>query len=209
MQYRCVNETLSSVFREKGSKFLTFIVPVSSEVAVQSELKALRSRFPDATHHCYAWRLNPDNLIEFSQDDGEPSGSAGLPILNRLRSHQLIDVLAVVVRYYGGTNLGKGGLIKAYGYGVDLSMEGASTSVLTPYILVELDYPYEHSRLIDHIIDTHGVVRGEMSYTDKVTGVVYCPENEYDNVTLRLDEMTWSGVLHKQIQRVFRSEDLP
>jgi uncharacterized YigZ family protein len=102
------------VYKEKGSRFLAFAFPVADEAAAKAHLAALRKEYYDATHHCYAYLLGRDQKQFRANDDGEPSGTAGLPILNQMRSRQLTQVLVVVVRYYGGTNLGASGLAQAY-----------------------------------------------------------------------------------------------
>lgn len=102
------------VFKAKGSKHLGFVYPVSTLEEVQHQLQALKKSHFAATHHCYAYRLGPEGENWRAQDDGEPANSAGMPILGALRSHEVTDCLAVVVRYYGGTKLGVGGLIEAY-----------------------------------------------------------------------------------------------
>ncbi|MDX1479689.1 MAG: YigZ family protein [Saprospiraceae bacterium] len=102
-------------YTEKGSKFLTSVYPVSSPEDLAEALQTVRAAHPKARHVCYAWRLLEDGrLVEYSTDAGEPGGSAGLPILNALKSAELIQVVAIVVRYYGGTKLGIPGLIQAY-----------------------------------------------------------------------------------------------
>ncbi|MBQ7856932.1 MAG: YigZ family protein [Alistipes sp.] len=100
--------------RERSSKFLAYAYPVTSEEQIREHLDALRKEYYDATHHCYAWRLGPYGEQFRANDDGEPSGTAGKPILGQLLSHSLTDCLIVVVRYFGGTKLGVSGLIQAY-----------------------------------------------------------------------------------------------
>lgn len=100
--------------RERSSRFLAFAYPVESEEQIREALDALRKRFYDATHHCYAWRLGPAGEPFRSNDDGEPSGTAGRPILGQLLSAGVTNCLIVVVRYFGGTKLGVPGLIAAY-----------------------------------------------------------------------------------------------
>jgi len=99
---------------DKGSKFLAYLIPVTSEVEGQAFLNTLKKSHPKARHFCSALRLGPDASIERSNDDGEPSGSAGKPILGQLIKNQLTNVVVVVVRYFGGTKLGIPGLIEAY-----------------------------------------------------------------------------------------------
>jgi uncharacterized YigZ family protein len=102
------------VFRDRGSRFLAFACPVSSEQEVKEILQELRAGHPSANHHCYAWRLGADHSAYRANDDGEPSNSAGKPILGQIQARDLTNTLVVVVRYFGGTLLGVNGLIQAY-----------------------------------------------------------------------------------------------
>lgn len=100
--------------RERSSKFLSYAYPVENEEQIREALEALRKRYFDATHHCYAWRLGPQGEQFRANDDGEPSGTAGRPILGQMLSAGVTNCLVVVVRYFGGTKLGVPGLIAAY-----------------------------------------------------------------------------------------------
>ncbi|MBR7182890.1 MAG: YigZ family protein [Alistipes sp.] len=100
--------------RERSSKFLSYAFPVTDEEQIRTHLDTLRKEFYDATHHCYAWRLGYYGEQFRANDDGEPSGTAGKPILGQLLSHEITNCLIVVVRYFGGTKLGVSGLIQAY-----------------------------------------------------------------------------------------------
>ena len=102
------------IYKEKGSKFLAFAFPVTTEDQVKSHLKSLKKKFFDARHHGYAYILGPGKEKSRAFDDGEPAHSTGDPILGQLKSKNLTDVLVVVVRYFGGVKLGVGGLISAY-----------------------------------------------------------------------------------------------
>ncbi len=112
--YLTIANQSKGLFKEKGSKFLAFAFPVSSEQEIKEHLINLRKEFFDARHHCYAYRLGPEMKVFRSYDDDEPSGSAGKPILGQIIAHNLTNILIVVVRYFGGTLLGVGGLMHAY-----------------------------------------------------------------------------------------------
>ena len=112
--YRTVEAPAEAACRERSSKFLSYIYPVCTEEEIRERLEALRKRYFDATHHCYAWRLGPHGETFRANDDGEPSGTAGKPILGQLLSNELTECLVVVVRYFGGTKLGVSGLIETY-----------------------------------------------------------------------------------------------
>ena len=102
------------VYKEKGSKFISYAIPVNSTEAIKLHLERLRRHHFDARHHCFAWMLGPEKSNHRASDDGEPNHSAGDPILGQIRSQDLTDILIVVVRYFGGTKLGVSGLINAY-----------------------------------------------------------------------------------------------
>ncbi len=104
----------TAALRERSSKFLSFVWPVHDEEQIRRHLEALRKEYYDATHHCYAWRLGPRGERFRANDDGEPSGTAGRPILGQMLSREVTECLVVVVRYFGGTKLGVPGLIAAY-----------------------------------------------------------------------------------------------
>lgn len=112
--YHTIQGPSTGLYKEKGSKFMAFAYPVSSEVEVKAMLAGLRKEYFDARHHCYAYVLGPEKNLYRASDDGEPNHSAGDPILGQIRSRQLTNVLVVVVRYFGGVKLGVSGLITAY-----------------------------------------------------------------------------------------------
>ena len=112
--YRTIEADAEALFKEKSSKFLCFAYPVTTEEQIRERLEVLYKKYYDATHHCYAWRLGPQGEQFRANDDGEPSGTAGRPILGQMLSAGVTNCLVVVVRYFGGTKLGVPGLIAAY-----------------------------------------------------------------------------------------------
>lgn len=112
--YNTVGSISEGIFTNKGSKFIGYLIPVKDEDACKAFIKNIRAKHTGARHFCYAWRLGDQTITERANDDGEPSGTAGKPILNQLKSADLTMVLAIVVRYFGGTLLGSSGLIQAY-----------------------------------------------------------------------------------------------
>ena len=112
--FRTIKAPAETLLKEQGSRFLAFAFPVSSESDIKMQLTALRKKYFDATHHCYAWMLGADKSKFRANDDGEPNHTAGDPILGQIRAYNLTNVLVVVVRYFGGTKLGVGGLVQAY-----------------------------------------------------------------------------------------------
>jgi uncharacterized YigZ family protein len=112
--YRTILKPSNGSYKEKGSKFLAFALPASTEAEVKENLDAIRKEYFDARHHCFAWMLGAEKKQFRAYDDGEPNHSAGDPILGQIRSNDLTNILIVVVRYFGGVKLGVGGLISAY-----------------------------------------------------------------------------------------------
>lgn len=112
--YKTIKATSKGIFREKGSRFIAFATPVFSVEEVKPIIDGYRKEYHDARHHCYAYLIGPDKTIWRVNDDGEPSGTAGKPILGQINSHGLTNILIVVIRYFGGILLGVSGLINAY-----------------------------------------------------------------------------------------------
>lgn len=140
--YLTISDDSEGLYKEKGSKFLSFAFPASNEDEVKEKLEILRKKFHDARHHCYAYVLGKDKEIFRANDDGEPNHSAGDPILGQIRSNQLTNVLIVVVRYFGGVKLGVGGLISAYR---TAAAEAISNNIIVEAIVkhkVKLQFDY-------------------------------------------------------------------
>jgi uncharacterized YigZ family protein len=112
--YQTIEKESQGYFKDKGSKFFAFAFPVKNEDEIKEILSRLRKEHHSARHHCYAWRLGTEELIFRANDDGEPSSTAGKPILGQLQSYNVTNILIVVIRYFGGMLLGVSGLINAY-----------------------------------------------------------------------------------------------
>ncbi len=140
--YLTLEAAAEAASRERSSKFLAYAYPVRTEEEIREHLDALRKRHFDATHHCYAWRLGPRGERYRTNDDGEPSGTAGKPILGQLLSAEVTDCLIVVVRYFGGTKLGVPGLIAAYREAAAKQLAAATVVERTVDREIRVDFPY-------------------------------------------------------------------
>lgn len=140
--YLTVEAAAEAASRERSSKFLAYVYPVRTEEEIRGHLEALRKRYFDATHHCYAWRLGPRGERWRANDDGEPSGTAGKPILGQMLSAEVTDCLIVVVRYFGGTKLGVPGLIAAYREAAAEALAAATVVERTVDREIRVDFPY-------------------------------------------------------------------
>ena len=112
--YKTIKNISEGIYKEKGSKFITYAFPVICEEDIKIEIDKLKKEYYDARHHCYAYMLGADKKTFRANDDGEPSSTAGKPILGQILSTELTNILIVVIRYFGGTKLGVSGLIRAY-----------------------------------------------------------------------------------------------
>ncbi len=140
--YKTIAAPVETALRERSSKFLAFAWPVMSEEEIKVHLDALRKKYYDATHHCYAWRLGPKGEQYRANDDGEPSGTAGKPILGQMLSNELTYCLIAVVRYFGGTKLGVPGLIAAYKDSAAEAVEAAEIVERTVDVTLDIEFPY-------------------------------------------------------------------
>ncbi len=141
--YYEIEKPSEGLFKEKGSKFIARAFPVYQEEEIKTILKQLRKEYYDARHHCYAYILNPDKATYRTNDDGEPSGSAGKPIYGQLLSHNLTNILVVVIRYFGGTKLGIPGLINAYKTATKdaIANNNIITKTINDIYALKFDYP--------------------------------------------------------------------
>lgn len=164
--------------RVRGSRFAALLAPVVDESAAAAIVEGARARTPDATHHCWALRL-PDGL-ERASDDGEPRDTAGAPILRHLQGADLSHVVCVVTRWFGGTKLGRGGLIRAYGAAAEAAI-AAATIVERPVLAtLEIEHDYDLSGAIQSVIAAHAAVVVDEAYGEAVALRVTIPVEDED-----------------------------
>ena len=168
--YHTISGASEGFLKEKNSKFYAYAFPVRSEEDIKTELSLLRELYPDATHHCYAWMLGIDKVSERANDDGEPSSSAGKPILRQIYSKDITNVLVVVVRFYGGKKLGVPGLIYAYGESAKLALENATVVEKKVMVQFRASCPFGEEKHIYRIAKRLGAsMKPEHSMTEFAT----------------------------------------
>ena len=162
--YRTIRSVSKGIFRDKGSKFIAFAVPVKTLEEVKGHIDELRIKFHDARHHCYAYVLGSDKGTWRINDDGEPSGSAGRPILGQINSNDLTNVLIVVTRYFGGTLLGISGLINAYRSAAAEALENAEIieGIVTEFY--RLSFPYSSMNDVMKILKDENIIQSEQVF---------------------------------------------
>lgn len=154
--------------KEKGSRFISYLYPVSTPEEAESLIAGLRKKYHDATHVCFAFRLGEgkEDYFRFS-DDGEPGGTAGLPIYNEIKSKGFFNVLAAVIRYFGGSKLGTGGLVRAYAGAARKVIDTAETIPIYIKKEVLLDFPYDFTGEMMQIVNRFSLEVVRREYTDK------------------------------------------
>ncbi|WP_256010476.1 YigZ family protein [Desertivirga xinjiangensis] len=150
--YKTIEKPSEGIFRDKGSKFITYAYPIKTEEQAKTIIQQVRAQHPKARHHCWAMRLSSDRSIFRLNDDGEPSGTAGRPILNTLLSNDLTNILIIVVRYFGGTLLGVPGLINAYKEASADAIKSANVIQLTVNDIYSIEYNYVQMNEVMRII---------------------------------------------------------
>ncbi|CAN5364113.1 YigZ family protein [soil metagenome] len=155
--YKTIAAPAEGLFRDRGSKFLAFAYPITDETGVKDVVAQLKAGHPKANHHCWAMRLGIDRSVFRLNDDGEPSGTAGRPILNTLFSHELTNILVVVVRYFGGTLLGVPGLINAYKQATEDALKQAAVIQKTVNDIYSISFDYLQMNDIMRFIKEDGL----------------------------------------------------
>ena len=151
-KYYTISTASEGLYKEKGSKFLSFAFPVSSEEEIKRNLERVKKQYYDARHYCYAWMMGMDQQRWRANDDGEPVHSAGDPILGQIRSMELTNTLVIVVRYFGGTKLGVGGLINAYRTAAESALEAPTKIEIHEVLTVTLLFDYDSISVVEKLI---------------------------------------------------------
>jgi len=148
-EYKTIEKPVENILlKEKGSKFIGFAYPINNEEELKNILEKIRAEHPKATHHCYAYRMGLSGENYRANDDGEPSGSAGLPIYNQLLANEITNVIVIVVRYYGGTKLGVSGLVKTYKESAKMTLEEANTIIKELEIDIQIQFNFNQQNII-------------------------------------------------------------
>lgn len=178
-----------AVLIEKKSKFISTVRPVSREEDAIAFLNEMRSKYSDATHNVYAYIIDENNIFRYS-DDGEPSGTAGMPVLDTMRKAGIVDTAVVVTRYFGGTLLGTGGLVHAYGASANqgLAAAGIVTRVLCDIVSVTVDYTLTGK--MQYKIASENILLDDTIYGNDVTFVLCLKTDETDNFIDQITDFT-------------------
>ena len=187
--YRTVAHEAQAMIVEKKSKFIANVKPVDNEADALEYLAAMRSKYSDARHNVYAYVIDENNIFRYS-DDGEPGGTAGMPVLDTIRKSGLVDVIVVVTRYFGGTLLGTGGLVHAYSSSARDGLLAAKEIIREKCNIVDVKADYTLVGKIQYMLGSDGHTTLDTIYENDVTFRVVCPLDATDTFIAKVVDMT-------------------
>ncbi len=189
-------------FEEKKSKFIGDIYRVETQEEAVARLNEVKAKYRDSKHHCYAYIIREGNYMRYS-DDGEPQGTAGMPILEVLRHAGVTNAVCVVTRYFGGVLLGTGGLARAYTKGAQIALAAAGIAQMDRYSLMLLSCPYNMHDAIQKLLPEHDATVDDIEYGADVTLTVALPEGREDELNQALMDATAGTVTAEYVESRF------
>ncbi|UJS28397.1 YigZ family protein [Macrococcoides canis] len=178
------------------SRFITYLFKIESEAEAKAKIDEIKALHKDANHNCSAYTIGDSHQIQKANDDGEPSGTAGVPMLESLKKNDVHNVVAIVTRYFGGIKLGSGGLIRAYQGGVSEAIQQTGKVMYKNGMIIQVTLPYELSGKFEHAIDDKFIITNQ-TYTDKVIYDVQLVSEDKDEFFSFVTELTQGNpVIH-------------
>ena len=188
--YLTIIETCEGLFKDKGSKFIAFAYPITTEADIKPILAQLKAEHTKANHHCFAFRLTPDRSVFRVNDDGEPSGTAGRPILNALLSKNLTNILVVVVRYFGGTLLGVPGLINAYRSATEEALKAAKIIEKTVNDVYSIHFDYLQMNEVMRIVKNEDITITNQQFDTQCEVRITIRKSQVEKVVILFSNLT-------------------
>lgn len=201
-RYKTIAAPAEDEFIEKRSRFIGYIAPVTTEEQALSFINELKSKHWDATHNVYAYTLREGQIKRYS-DDGEPQGTAGIPVLDVLQKEGLCDVAVVVTRYFGGILLGGGGLVRAYSHGAKIAVDAAQVQYMTPCIRCRLEFEYGMYGKISYILPKYGAVTVDSDFGAAVRMELILENEQYQRFCKDLRELTADTVVPQELEELY------
>ena len=187
--FKTISKPSEGIFKDKGSRFIAYLYPIQSELDIKDIIAELKSIHPKASHHCWALRLSQDRSIFRINDDGEPSGTAGRPILNTLLSFDLTNVIAVVVRYFGGTLLGIPGLINAYKTATNEAIQASEIIEKTVDLVFKIEFSHSVMNEVMKVVKEEHIKIFNQSFDLNCTFNLEIRQSQVNKVIDRLEKI--------------------
>lgn len=188
--YKTTAENGTASYEIQKSRFIAYTSHVETEAEARDFVAAIKKKHFDARHNCSAWVLGANSSQQKSNDDGEPGGTAGNPILEAIKQHGLTNVVVVVTRYFGGIKLGAGGLIRAYSHTASLGLEATPCLEVKPFCLMEAEMDYSLLGTVENWIRNEELRTGETAYLDKVTVRLLVEPADCEAISTELTNLT-------------------
>lgn len=203
--YRVLYEGAVGEISEKKSRFIATVRPVKTEVEAMAFIEELRKKYWDASHNCYAWIIGKNGEEKRASDDGEPSQTAGKPMLEVLEQKKIVNVCVVVTRYFGGTLLGTGGLVRAYSGAVKEGLLACTILTVEPAKKLSISTDYNGIGKIQYILLQQDMKILESEYTDRVDLIVLVPDDKFINLEAEITEVTSGKAEMIELEEVYYS----
>ena len=202
--YRTVagDEIFSAEYEVKKSRFIAHVKNVDTEESAREFLQTIRKKYFDATHNCSAWILGENGNLQKSNDDGEPGGTAGNPILETIKKNDLTNTAVVVTRYFGGIKLGAGGLIRAYSHTAALGLDAAKILRMTTFQKISLTLEYNFLAQVENFLRKKNIRVESSDYADVVTLNILILPDEVENFLTELTDLTAANFLHELSEKI-------
>ena len=195
-------EIFSAAYEVNKSKFFSHVMHVETEEAAREFVLSIRKKFFDATHNCSAWVLGERGDKQKSNDDGEPGGTAGNPILDAIKKNELTNCAVVVTRYFGGIKLGAGGLIRAYSHTAALGLAAAVHVRMTAFQKISLTLEYNFLASVENFLRNKKIRVTHTDYSDVVTLEILLLPAQVENFLLELNDLTAANFLHEELGEI-------
>lgn len=201
-EYKTVEKENSDEFIEKKSRFIGYVCPVQTQQEAVDFINSIKSKHWDATHNVYAYVLKENNIQRYS-DDGEPSGTAGVPVLDVILKNELVNVCVVVTRYFGGTLLGAGGLVRAYSHASKLAVEAGRIITMAPCKILKVSVDYSFYDRLNILLNDFGANVESTDFLDKVDVTFALKEQSADILKDKLIDMSNGSYFLNEIGEKF------
>lgn len=181
--FKTIEKGAEATVVEKKSKFIANIFYIENEKEAEEMINRIKKKYHDARHNCFAYRVNGENgIIQKQSDDGEPTGTAGAPMLNILEKRELVNVVVIVTRYFGGILLGTGGLVKAYSDATKKALENTIEIKREEGYVIEIVIEYEEDSKFQRFCIQNDINIIKREYTDKIKNIVEITQNKYKKI---------------------------
>lgn len=203
--FKTIHERAENSFVVNKSEFIGYACPCQTEEEAIEFISEINEKHKDATHNCYAYIIGKEKLTQRFSDDGEPSGTAGVPMLEVLKKEDLTNICVVATRYFGGIKLGAGGLVRAYSKAVRVALESSKIVEKKIFDIVELNLDYSLLGIIENYIAVNNLITVDKEFLDRVSISVYIQKDKFDRFKGEIDDISSATIKLNREKEVYLS----